>query len=104
MITFEVYMHESVCAGFQCSGHAGFAEFGQDIVCASVTSAIQLTINGLTEVLKLKAKVEVLENSILCTISKPSNEGIALLDALALHMRLLSEDYPKHIEIIILEV
>ncbi len=37
------------------SGHAGFADAGEDIVCASVSSAVQLVANGITECAKQQA-------------------------------------------------
>ena len=45
--------------GFAVSGHAGYDDYGHDIVCASVTSAVQMTANGLTEVLELQGDVTV---------------------------------------------
>ena len=50
--------------GFRVKGHAGFAESGQDIVCASVTSAVQMAANGLTECAGLPADLSVHEGDI----------------------------------------
>ena len=33
--------------GFECVGHAGFAKFGQDIVCAGISILVQNTINSI---------------------------------------------------------
>ena len=33
--------------GFECVGHAGFARFGQDIVCAGISILVQSTINSI---------------------------------------------------------
>lgn len=104
MIIVKKYEHEGVCTGFNCSGHAGFADEGQDIVCASVTSALQLTVNGITEVLKQPAKVDVRENEIEFLLSGHTDTAIAFLDAFMLHLRLLAEEYPKNIRITNLEV
>ncbi len=38
--------------GFEASGHAGYAESGEDIVCAAVSALTQSTLLGLGEVLK----------------------------------------------------
>lgn len=104
MITLKVYEHQGVCTGFQCSGHAGFAVEGQDVVCASVSSALQLTVNGITEVLGVQAKVNVQENKIDFLLSEHPDQAIAFLDAFLLQMRLLTEDYPKYIRLTNLEV
>lgn len=88
------------------SGHAGYAPHGEDIVCASVTSALQTVINGITEVLNLPANVQVEENKITCTLpDSPEDQAAqALLQALYLQLTLLGEDYPKTITLKNLEV
>lgn len=91
--------------GFSISGHAGFAEYGEDIVCAGVSSAVQLTINGITEILKINADVQVFENQIDFTLpEKAGQEAQSFIQALELHLAILSEDYPKRILLTDLEV
>jgi len=87
------------------SGHAGYADSGQDIVCAAVTSAVQLTANAITEVVKAPADVRVLEN--LISIQLPAGfslEESRFLQALHLQLSLLAEDYPGTIQVIVSEV
>ena len=55
MIRVEFTKSGELLTSFSVSGHAGYDDYGHDIVCASVTSAVQLTANGITEVLKLLA-------------------------------------------------
>lgn len=43
--------------GFAVSGHAGYAAAGRDIVCAGVSSAVQMAANTVTEVLRAGARV-----------------------------------------------
>ena len=43
--------------GFRVTGHAGYAESGSDIVCAGVTTAVQLVANGITECAGIIAEV-----------------------------------------------
>lgn len=88
------------------SGHAGYAPKGEDIVCASVTGALQTVLNGITEVLKVPAQVQVEENKITCTLPEDSDSQAAqaFLNALFLQLNLLAEDYPKTITLKNLEV
>ena len=88
------------------SGHAGYAPKGEPIVCARVTSALQTVINGITEVLKVPAQVQVEENKITCTLPEDSDSQAAqaFLNALFLQLNLLAEDYPKTITLKNLEV
>lgn len=49
-----IYRGQAGMLGFEIVGHAGFAEAGEDIVCAAISAISQTAILGLTEVLKLE--------------------------------------------------
>ena len=53
------YFEKDVPYGFLIKGHSGFAESGEDIVCASVSSVAYMVANTITEILKVNAKIEV---------------------------------------------
>ena len=65
MIRIEVKKKE-----ITVKGHAGFADAGKDIVCASVSSIIYTTVNGIFNIDKSAIKFE--EDSKLLKISKYS--------------------------------
>jgi len=89
----------------EVSGHAGCGEAGEDIVCASVTSALQLVCNAVTEVQKLPAQVLVEENRIRLTLpEEASGEAERSVQALLLQLRLLEQEYPQNIKTTVLEV
>ena len=48
MIYAEFFTRQEKLYGFKISGHAGYADKGEDIVCASVSSAVQLVANTIT--------------------------------------------------------
>ena len=105
MIRVEFTKSGELLTSFSVSGHAGYDDYGHDIVCASVTSAVQLTANGITEVLKLGAQVDVGENEIKMTLDRAdAKKGQAFLQALLLHLNLLSEDYEGTIQVNLSEV
>ena len=92
-------------SAFSLSGHAGFAQAGKDVVCASVTSAVQLTANTITEILAVKADVKVFENEICLALPEQCCAAAhQLLEGLLLHLNLLSEDYPGTIRLTVSEV
>lgn len=100
MINAIFYKHGDVYKGFKVFGHAGYAEYGNDIVCASVTSALQCTVNGITEILKVNADVEVLENEIRLILPDTDNDcAVAFLNAFYLHLKLLSQEYENTIKL-----
>ena len=85
-------------------GHAGYADAGEDVVCASVSSAVQLTSNLITDTFREKAKVTVQDDLISIRLKENRGNVSAILNGLCDHLRYLSEDYPGTISIKILEV
>lgn len=80
------------------SGHADYADYGKDIVCASVSSICYTTINGILNIDKNAIKytdgkvltIEILKNDDI--VNKLINNMITLLKELA-------KEYPKNIKI-----
>ncbi len=100
MIRTVFYQHNQQLCGCVVSGHAGYADHGQDVVCAGVSTAVQMTANMLTEVFKLPADISVEENRIGIRLEgTPSPEGVKILRGLELQIQLLKEDFPKFIQI-----
>lgn len=102
MIQVRFFKTGEMIVGFSVSGHAGYAPHGQDIVCASVSSAVQLTANAVTEVLKLSAQVTAQGEEVRLMLSSCSDAQTAqpFFEALQLHLRLLSQDFEKTISFI----
>ena len=44
MTKCEFFRENERITGFSVSGHSGYAEAGQDILCASITAAVTLTL------------------------------------------------------------
>ena len=80
------------------SGHANFDSYGNDIVCASVSSIVETTINGILNIDNKAIKVtdnkdlviDVLSNDIV--IKKLITNMLELLKELA-------KQYPKNINV-----
>ena len=104
MIRAEFFCSGGKLSGFSVSGHAGYADPGEDIVCAAVSSAVQMTANGITEILSQKADVSAGGNVVSLSLQKYSKEAESFLKAFRLHLELLCEDYPETIQIINSEV
>ncbi len=105
MIQVDFTRSEGKLTGFSLRGHAGYDDYGKDIVCASVTSAVQLTANAITEVLKVRADVQVLDNQIRMKLpEKCPKEAFPFMEALLLHLEILTEDYEGTIKVKVSEV
>ena len=93
------YFDSDVPYGFLISGHSGFAESGEDIVCASVSSAAYMTANTITEVLGVNAQIEVSDAKMKLIVNKEQRHITKdILLGLKLHLDSLAEDYPKFLE------
>ncbi|MDR3600012.1 MAG: ribosomal-processing cysteine protease Prp [Desulfosporosinus sp.] len=53
---------------FELSGHAGFAEEGQDIVCAGVSALSIAAINGLEHFLSVAPEVQEADGYLACNL------------------------------------
>lgn len=106
MITAQFLKHQSNIVRFIISGHAEYAAYGEDIVCAGVTSVVQFTANAITEVLLEKAtKIIVDENKIEINLSGDASTcAYSFMDALLLHLNVMSSEYPGTIQVINSEV
>ncbi len=81
--------------GFSVSGHAGYGTAGNDIVCAAVTSAVELTCNTITEFFGADASVEVFENEVRLMLNEDSVPAKQLIGSLHLHIANIAEEHSK---------
>lgn len=85
--------------GFICDGHAGFAAYGEDIVCAAVSALVINTINSLEEITGEKMDVTCDEKRglIRCLFrEQPVKEtSRVLIDSLVLGLTRIEEQYGK---------
>lgn len=93
MVKASFYRKNGLYCGFVISGHAG-GRFGQDIVCAGVSSAVMLTINTMTDFLHCRCSVRIDENVTALKLDSHDKDslGRALIFSLKTHLELLAED------------
>ena len=103
MIRAEFYEKKGLLTGFKFSGHSGYADAGSDVVCAAVSSAVQLTANILDE-FGLKPQINVGDNVIECICEDGGEIPPRLLNVLKQHFEAILEEYPNTIKITISEV
>ena len=89
------------------SGHADTAPYGYDIVCASVSSLVLATINGLEEYAQIDSKATV-ENGMtkfqaVTSDSTQSTQAQAIMHTFYLAMVGLEDEYPDFIEVTVTE-
>ena len=81
-----------------CLGHAGYADFGKDIVCAAVSVLVINTINALEELAgeHFVTTVREEEGYIQCRFESPLQEkSVFLLDAMVYGLNNIRKEYGK---------
>lgn len=103
MIRAEFFRSMGLLKGFSFSGHSGYAESGKDVACAAVSSAVQLTVNMLSE-FGCQPDVRVEDNVIECMVSCDAENASRMLNQLKLHFETILEEFPNTIKITTTEV
>ena len=95
MINITVKKRNGSYLDFLSRGHAGYAEEGQDIVCAAVSALIVTTVNSLDEF--TEDEIEVREDDGYVSIhfkTNPNTErGELLMDSLILGLTEIEHSY-----------
>ena len=94
---------------FTCTGHAGYAEEGEDIICAAISILVINTVNCLEELLHEEIVVEADEKEvgyISCAfLQKPGDKAAFLVDCMIFGLRTIREEYGrKYLQYVIKEV
>ena len=94
MITVSVRRSGDIISGFTVEGHAGYADKGEDIVCAAVSI---LAINTVNSIEKLTGNVPVVDESdgfLDVKVPDPTEKGAKLLlDSFLLGIEGIVEEY-----------
>jgi len=92
--------------GFDSQGHSGYADEGEDIVCAAITSAIRLVEATLNDVLGLAASVKIREEDTFISIRLPGglsdfaeHTSQTLMTGLMVYFAQLHDEFPDNIEV-----
>jgi len=98
MIKVSISKNNNIIESIHCSGHANYDNYGRDIVCASFSTMIITTINGILEI--DKNAISYTDNNNLEIINiKKDNITNSLLNNLVNMIYELKENYDKNISI-----
>ena len=105
MTRCEFFTENDRITGFSISGHSGYAEAGQDIVCAAVSAAVAMAECTINDVCGARAKVRVKDESARITLTLPAScdeeESVqAVLAGMLIYLCSLRDEYPDHIEVL----
>jgi uncharacterized protein YsxB (DUF464 family) len=82
-------------------GHSGYAESGQDIICAAVSSPVTLAECIITDTMKANADVKVNDKTaeVSLTLKEDDKNAQAVIEGLKNYLTYLSEEYPENIRV-----
>ena len=98
MIKVRVKKEKNVIESIKCNGHAKYAEYGKDIVCASFSTMIITTINAILLIDSNAIRYTDSNNLEIINIKK-DNITNKLLYNLVNMIYELKENYDKNIDI-----
>ncbi|HIV17209.1 MAG TPA: ribosomal-processing cysteine protease Prp [Candidatus Alectryocaccobium stercorigallinarum] len=81
--------------GFRSEGHSGYADQGEDIVCAAISALVINTINSINELTEDEMDVDIDEDEGYIDASffdAPGKEAQLLLKSLALGLTNMEDD------------
>ena len=90
----------------ECKNHAGYAEYGKDIVCAGISSITQTAVLGIKYVAKAKHKCVVDEKQGSLHLELLEDEFTAnfkdaqvILNTMLCGLQDLQKQYPKYLKV-----
>ena len=89
---------ENVFTGFRCEGHAGYADAGEDIVCAGISTLVINTINAVDSLTDTQILADANELDGTIDVNCPSgcdDQAKLLVDAMILGLQGIQNNYGK---------
>ncbi|MCR5692063.1 MAG: ribosomal-processing cysteine protease Prp [Eubacterium sp.] len=103
MIKIEVKKQNNDIIGFYLLGHAGAGEYGEDIVCASVSILTINCINSIEELCEEEFSLDSDEERGMIDFSlnhKPSKESSLLLQSWLMGISAIADQYRDYVTLI----
>lgn len=110
MIRVTFFREQGRLVGFDCVGHAEYAEPGKDIVCSAVSVLAQTAVLGLVQVAHIPAGYSIEEGGGLhCILGRDATgeqckEADLLLKTLSAGLHAVDEAYPGYLKFVSKEV
>lgn len=89
---------------FSVSGHTGYAEAGQDIVCSALSFLSITCANALEAVARLTPTVIERDGKLEVILRETNDRAQTILELFHLGIKDLQQAYPKHIRLEVSEL
>ena len=87
------------CGCIEVNGHAGYAEYGQDIVCAAISALTQVFVASVEELTEDNIKYDMGAGNAFIEYENLTERAQVLLDSFLLGISMIAEDYPDNVQL-----
>ena len=81
-------------------GHANYAPLGQDIVCASVSTLVQVLIKCIEDITEDKIEYSIRPGMVDIKFGNLSEKAQLLVSSFFIGAQMISEQYPNNVKIV----
>nr|DAM78977.1 MAG TPA: YsxB-like protein [Caudoviricetes sp.] len=85
--------------GLTVEGHARYAEWGKDIVCAGVTALVQTLIKSIEDLTEDEIEYEISPGRADIRYGNLSEKSKTLVDSFFIGMCLIADEFPENVRI-----
>ena len=96
MTEITIVTHDGTYRGFECHGHAGYADSGEDIVCSAISALTINTINSIEHLTDDAISVSSIDKKgdMQCYFTgSVSKEAALLMDSMKLGLESIAAQY-----------
>lgn len=92
-VRYEIWEDEFI---LECKGHAGYADAGNDIVCAGISTLVQTLTSYLPEITD-KEEIKISSGEVFCMAK--GAEALTCFKMILAGLRMLESSYPQYLQI-----
>ncbi len=109
MTEITVFKKAGRLVGFNAEGHCGYANSGEDIVCAAVSALLQTAVLGITQLVNCPAAFEMEDGELYLMIDSSIKgdrlkQAELIIGTMQLGLRSIEEEYSDYLKLIEREV
>lgn len=102
MINITIYKKNNKVCGLECSGHSGYAPYGSDIVCSSISSLVCACHLGFAKIAKNADFLHKQDDEnayFKLILLQPNHEAEVILQTIVESIKEIAAGYKKYIAI-----
>ena len=104
MVRVMIFRSKDAVIGYEIKGHSGFAEAGQDIVCAAVSVLAQTGANALEKLAGIEPRIQMEDGYLQVMLPENLQESERervkmILDTVLLGLEDVVDAYPRYVKL-----